>query len=164
VNRERRVLRESWKVLGIFAAACWAISLQGALAQTPAPVERVTFDEAIRRAVEKNLSAAIAAAGILRAEGLLLDARSASRLQINGTVSTTTLNTSVEFQGVTVTPRNSLTASSLATTRKGTPFLSRTNRFLVWPPGTAPRSVRPSSTVKTAGCVTVWSGMPRLSR
>jgi outer membrane protein TolC len=82
------------------------------VAQTPVPTERVTFDEAIRRAVEKNPSAAIAAAGILRAEGLLLDARSASRLQVNATVTTTTLNTGVEFQGTTVTPRNSLTASA----------------------------------------------------
>jgi outer membrane protein TolC len=80
-------------------------------AQTPAPVERVTFDEAIRRAVEKNPSAALAAAGILRAEGLLLEARSASRLQINGNVVTTTLNTGVTFQGTTVTPQNQVTAS-----------------------------------------------------
>src|SRR5439155_9852321 len=82
-----------------------------AAAQTPVAAERVTFDEAIRRAVEKNPSAAIAAAGILRAEGLLMDARSASRLQVNGTVTTTTLNTGVEFQGTTVTPRNSLLAT-----------------------------------------------------
>jgi outer membrane protein TolC len=71
----------------------------------------VTFDEASRRAAEKNPTAAIAAAGILRAEGLLLDARSASRLQINGTVATTTLNKGVEFQGSTVTPQNQVTAS-----------------------------------------------------
>jgi outer membrane protein TolC len=80
-------------------------------AQAPVPAERVTFDEAIRRAAEKNPTAAIAAAGILRAEGLLLDARSASRLQINGTVATTTLNKGVEFQGSTVTPQNQVTAS-----------------------------------------------------
>ena len=80
-------------------------------AQTPVPAERVTFAEAIRRGVEKNPSAAIAAAGILRAEGLLLDARSASRLQIAGNVTTTTLNKGVEFQGATVTPRNQLTAA-----------------------------------------------------
>jgi outer membrane protein TolC len=83
-----------------------------AAAQTPTPGERVTFDEAIRRAVEKNPSAAIAAAGILRAEGLLLDARSATRLQINGTVTTTTLNAGVEFSGTTVTPRNALAATA----------------------------------------------------
>jgi outer membrane protein TolC len=82
-----------------------------ASAQPPVPAERVTFDEAVRRAVEKNPSAALAAAGILRAEGLLLEARSASRLQVNGTVTTTTLNTGVEFQGTTVTPRNALLAT-----------------------------------------------------
>ncbi len=88
-----------------------AFAVSPVFAQTSVPTEHVTFDEAIRRAVEKNPSAALAAAGILRAEGLLLDARSASRLQVNGTVTTTTLNTGVEFQGTTVTPRNSLTAS-----------------------------------------------------
>jgi outer membrane protein len=81
-----------------------------AVAQTPTPSERVTFDEAIRRAVEKNPSAAIAAAGILRAEALMAEARSASRLQVNGTVTTTTLNSGVEFQGSTVTPQNQVTA------------------------------------------------------
>jgi outer membrane protein TolC len=80
-------------------------------AQTPAPIERVTFDEAIARATKNNPSAAIAAAGILRAEGLLTEARSASRLQVNGSVVTTTLNRGVEFSGETVTPRNQLTAN-----------------------------------------------------
>jgi outer membrane protein len=91
------------------AAAFSAVAL--AAAAQPAPAERVTFDEAIRRAVEKNPSAAIAAAGILRAEGLLLDARSASRLQVTGSVATTTLNQGVEFQGATVTPQNQLAAT-----------------------------------------------------
>src|SRR6516225_10347628 len=55
----------------VLASPLWHPST--ALAQAPVPSERVTFDEAVRRAVEKNPSAAIAAAGILRAEGLLLD-------------------------------------------------------------------------------------------
>ena len=95
------------------ALACLALSPWSATvaAQTPATGERVTFDEAIRRAVEKNPSSAIAAAGILRAEALLSDARSASRVQVNGNVTTTTLNSGVEFQGATVTPRNQLSAS-----------------------------------------------------
>ena len=78
--------------------------------QAPVPTERLTFDETIRRAVEKNPSAAIAAAGILRAEALLAQTRSASRLQVNANVTTTTLNSGVEFQGSTVTPQNQLTA------------------------------------------------------
>jgi outer membrane protein TolC len=107
-----------------FAARCLALLLQGVavivvaqgfspaitIAQTPTPTERVTFDEAIRRAVEKNPSAAIAAAGILRAQALMAEARSAARVQVNGTVTTTTLNSGVEFQGSTVTPQNQLTA------------------------------------------------------
>lgn len=77
-------------------------------AQPPPPTERVTFQDAVRRAIERNPTAAVAAAGILRAEALLVEARAATRLQVNGTVTTTTLNKGVEFAGETVTPRNSL--------------------------------------------------------
>jgi outer membrane protein TolC len=71
----------------------------------------VTFDEAVARATKNNPSAAIAAAAILRAQGLLAEARSGSRLQVNGSVVTTTLNRGVEFDGQTVTPQNQLTGS-----------------------------------------------------
>jgi outer membrane protein TolC len=81
------------------------------VAQTPVPAERVTFDEAISRAIARNPTTAIAAAGILRAEALLIEARSAGRLQVNGNVTTTTLNRGVEFDGATVTPRNQATGS-----------------------------------------------------
>jgi outer membrane protein len=103
-----RTVAQAFRPAGV---ALLLTSATMAAAQTPEPIDRVTFDEAIRRAVEKNPSAAIAAAGILRAEGLLLDARSASRLQINAALTTTTLNTGVEFDGTTVSPRNSLTAT-----------------------------------------------------
>jgi outer membrane protein TolC len=83
-------------------------------AQAPTPTERVTFDEAIRRAVEKNPTVVAAATGILRAEGLIRQAQSATRLQITGNVTTTTLNTGVEFQGSVVTPQNQVTASVTA--------------------------------------------------
>ena len=75
---------------------------------------RITFDEAIRRAIEKNPTVQAAAAGILRAEGLLRQARAATRLQVFGNITTTTLNTGVDFQGTTVTPRNSLAATLTA--------------------------------------------------
>ena len=79
--------------------------------QPPTPAERVTFDEAIARATSRNPSAAIAAAGILRAEALLAQARSSAGLQINGNVTSTTLNRSVAFEGTTVTPRSSVTGT-----------------------------------------------------
>ena len=53
-----------------------------ASAQPPAPAERITFQDAVARAIARNPSSAVAAAGILRAEGLLLEARSATRLQV----------------------------------------------------------------------------------
>ena len=82
-----------------------------ASAQTPVVVERVTFQQAIDRAVASNPSAAIAAAGILRAQGLLAQARSGSMLQVTGNVQSTTLNKGVDFEGTTVQPRSQLTAS-----------------------------------------------------
>jgi outer membrane protein TolC len=83
-----------------------------ATAQTaPVPVIRVTFAEAIQRAQENNPTVAAAAAGILRAEGLLQQARAATLLQVVGNVTSTTLNTGVEFDGATVTPQNQVTAT-----------------------------------------------------
>lgn len=80
-------------------------------AQPPVVVERVTFQQAIDRAIANNPSAAVAAAGILRAEGLLAQARSSTLLQLTGNVTTTTLNKGVEFQDATVVPRSQITAS-----------------------------------------------------
>jgi outer membrane protein TolC len=80
-------------------------------AQTPAPAERVSFQDAVKRAIEKNPSSAIAAASILRADALLAEARAGTRVQINGNLSTTTLNRGVAFQDTTVVPRNSVTGN-----------------------------------------------------
>ena len=101
------------RVLGGFAGGCVALAFHGAVAwaQAPVPTEHVTFDDAIQRAVRNNPSAVIAAAGILRAEALLMETRSASRLQVNGNITTTTLNRGVEFDGATVTPQNQLGAT-----------------------------------------------------
>ena len=84
------------------------------LAQTPQPTLRVTFAEAIQRAQDKNPTVAAAAAGILRAEGLIRQARAATLLQVNGSVVTTTLNNSVEFQDSVVTPQNQIQAALTA--------------------------------------------------
>ncbi len=97
------------------AAFAFLVSVGTASAQAPTPIDRVTFQEAIDRATRNNPSVAVAAAAILRAEGLLGQARSATRLVIAGNVTTTTLNAGTEFQGSTVTPQNQVTASVSAT-------------------------------------------------
>ncbi len=97
----------------IIALACVAgtAPLHG---QAPAVMERITFADAIARAIQKNPTTAIAAAGILRAEGLLRQARAATLLQVTGNITTTTLNHGVDFEGATVTPQNQLAASLTA--------------------------------------------------
>ena len=95
----------------IVAPLLIAIVAAAPSAQAPVPNERMTFDEAVKRAIERNPTVASASAGILRAEGLLRQARAAMLLQVNGNVTTTTLNTGVEFQGTTVTPRDQVAAS-----------------------------------------------------
>jgi outer membrane protein TolC len=106
------VNRRHSQAIGRFASAS-LVGLMGGLvfAQTgaPAPTERVVFADAIQRAIERNPTTAIAAAGILRAEALLTEARANTRLQINGTLTETTLNRGVQFQGATVTPQNQVT-------------------------------------------------------
>jgi outer membrane protein TolC len=102
-------------VAGLAAVLMIALALSRLHAQTPTPVERVSFEEAIRRAVAENPTVAIAAAGILRADGLLRQARSATGVQLTGNLTTTTLNTGSEFQDTTVVPRNQVAVSGTAT-------------------------------------------------
>ncbi len=54
----------------------------------PAPLEKVTFDEAVRRALARNPTAVVAAEEVRRAEGLLGEARSGSLpfLGVTGTL------------------------------------------------------------------------------
>ena len=99
----------------VLAAAAAATAVRHASAQpTPTPVIRVSFAEAIQRAQERNPTIAEAASGILRAEGLVQQARAAYRLQVSGSVVSTTLNRGVEFDGATVTPQSQLNAALTA--------------------------------------------------
>src|SRR5205823_11295994 len=105
----RRVADRGWSLAAAIVAQGFSAALVSA--QPPAPAERITFQEAITRAVDRNPSSAVAAAGIIRAEGLLVEARSAIRPQVNGFITTTTLNSGIEFAGQTVSPQNSVVAN-----------------------------------------------------
>jgi len=83
-----------------------ALSAVGpAWAQTEAAPERVTFQEAVRRATERNPTVAEAAQAILRAEALLDQARSVFRPTLYGDVSTTILDAARGFGGNITQPR-----------------------------------------------------------
>ncbi len=106
------VLRADSVALRAVLGAVLVLATHVASAQpTPIPVVRVSFAEAIQRAQERNPTVAQAAAGILRAEGLVQQARAASTFQLSGNVVSTTLNRGVEFDDATVTPRSQLTAA-----------------------------------------------------
>jgi len=103
----------NWRVVCVAAAVTFVPvgrTLAQSAAQNPA-IERVSFDEAVARAIERNPSAAQAAAQILRADALLRQARAATLLNVAGSINSTTLNTGVEFDGTTVVPRSQLTGT-----------------------------------------------------
>lgn len=75
-------------------------------AQTLAQVmERVTFNEAITRALSKNPTVAQAATAIVRAEGFLQQARAATRPNLSAVVNTTVLDSGRGFDEFIVQPR-----------------------------------------------------------
>jgi len=71
-----------------------------ALAQ---PLERLTFAQAVERAISNNPTIAQAVAGIMRAEGILQQVRSSS-LPALGLAMTTTVTNPVKFDQVSVVP------------------------------------------------------------
>lgn len=81
-------------------------------AQTVPAMERVTFDEAIARALAKNPSVAQAATAIVRAEGFLQQARAVTWPSLNGAVNTTVLDTGRGFDGNVVQPRTQTALSA----------------------------------------------------
>ena len=82
-----------------------------AKAQTSAEpgLQSVTFEQAVARAVERNPTVQIAAANILRAQGLLLQTRSSSLPRVTGSVNNTTLDKAFSFDAGVVQPRNQWT-------------------------------------------------------
>ena len=83
------------------------IAAQQAAAQVASP-ERVTFDEAVRRAVERNPDVAQAAQAIFQAETLLDQARSVYRPSLTGTATTTVLDSERGFDDLVTQPQTQL--------------------------------------------------------
>jgi outer membrane protein TolC len=81
----------------------------GAQPPTISPMEKVTFDQAIQRAIEKNPTVALAATNILRSQGLLQQVRSGSLPRVTAGVTNTTLDKAVAFDADVVQPRNQTT-------------------------------------------------------
>ncbi len=79
-----------------------------AIAQPAAtlPMERLDFDAAIARAIEKNPTVAIASTNILRSEGILQQVRSTTLPQVGFAFTNSTLDAGRSFDEFTVQPQN----------------------------------------------------------
>jgi outer membrane protein TolC len=75
-----------------------------ASAQPPLP-QAISFEDAVRRAIEKNPGVAEAAQAILRAETLLQQAQTVNRPTMTGAVSTTILDSERGFDDLVTQPR-----------------------------------------------------------
>jgi outer membrane protein TolC len=93
------------------------------LANRPAVAERVTFKEAVERALARNPSIEQAAADILRADALVRQARAAALPNVNFNITTTTVHPVIEFDGQSATPRNQLSATPQASALLYAPVL-----------------------------------------
>jgi outer membrane protein len=84
-------------------------------ASTPAaaqpPMERLTFDEAIRRAITSHPTVERAAADILRAQAILQQVGSASLPTAAASATSTTIGPVPEFAGETIVPRTQVNAN-----------------------------------------------------
>jgi outer membrane protein TolC len=77
-------------------------------------IERVTFDDAIRRAAANNPTVQQAAAGILRAEALLQQVRARSRPSLDASLAIDAIDPVTSFDGNNITPRaQTATSASL---------------------------------------------------
>lgn len=76
-------------------------------------IERVTFEEAIQRAVQSHPTVQQAAAGILRAESILQQVRSRSLPSVDAAISTNVIDPVPQFSGTSINPRTQ-TATSVA--------------------------------------------------
>ena len=80
-----------------------------AFAQTTPPMEMVTLEQAVERALKNNPTVAQASQGILRAEGLLQQTRAATMPFINASVSSLVNSTERRFDDVVTSPRTQAT-------------------------------------------------------
>jgi outer membrane protein TolC len=91
-------------VLGVVCVAL-LVAARSAAAQ---PVEAMTLDEAVRRAIERNPTVQQAATGILRSEALLQQTRAVSLPSLNATLTTSVIGPVPEFAGQQIVPRTQL--------------------------------------------------------
>lgn len=92
---------------------CFVVLLVArAYGQTAPPMEAITLEEAVDRALKSNPTVSQAAQGILRAEGLLQQARSTTLPTLNATLNNLMVDQERRFDDVSIQPRIQHTLSA----------------------------------------------------
>jgi outer membrane protein len=99
------------KAVGLLTALLACAPPVGAQTAGPA-MERVTFEEAIIRALAKNPTVAQAATAIVRADAFLQQARAATLPNINAAINTSVLDSGRGFDNLIVQPRTQTVLSA----------------------------------------------------
>jgi outer membrane protein TolC len=108
-----QTLRGSGPVKQVAAIVIAAVLLPHAASAQA--IERITFDEAIRRAVTNNPTVQQAASAVMRAEALFQQVRAASRPSIDASISANMVEPVASFNGQNITPRvQTLTSGNFA--------------------------------------------------
>ena len=95
------------------AVACFTLLLATrAFAQIAPPTEAITLEEAVQRALKSNPTVAQASQGILRAEGLLQQARATTLPSLNATMNNLLVDQERRFDDVAIQPRIQHTLSA----------------------------------------------------
>jgi outer membrane protein TolC len=94
------------------AATLLLVLAAAAPAAAQPAMERLTFDDAVRRAITSHPTVERAAADILRAEAILQQVRSASLPTAAAAVTSTTIGPVPEFAGETIVPRTQVNATA----------------------------------------------------
>lgn len=92
-------------------AVVTGVAVMPASAQPAAP-EKITYQDAIARALQRNPTIAEAASDIVRAEALLRQVRSGSFPQASGSLQTTISTPVLQFNGADISPRTQFTGSA----------------------------------------------------
>ena len=87
----------------------WLVAPVSAQPVTAPAMESIGFEQAVRRALEKNPTVGIAATNILRSQGLMQQLRSSFLPRLTGNVNNTTLDKALSFGDSVVQPRNQWT-------------------------------------------------------
>jgi outer membrane protein len=108
-SREKRYVVSSFGRTVVTGAIAVLALAGSALAQATPPMEVVTIDEAVQRALKNNPTIAQASQGILRAESLLQQAKAVNRPNVSAAFSNVIVDQSRRFNDTVIQPRSQST-------------------------------------------------------